>query len=383
LAAIAVACLTTALLISVRTWRHDHRSGITHSQQGSEALSLGNREGAEQKWLAGIESDPATADCYLQLGHLYLEERRANDAVRVLSQAVARMPDNGPSFLMLSRAYMSAQNVSAAEIACRRAAELLPEDADAQGLFGLLEGRLNHNPAALAALQRAHALRPGDRDYLLALIRHQMLASDFPGAEATLSPYLQAHPQDAWANHLMAVINEQKPRTPASIQMALRYEERAYVATPNDPRMAMTLGQLYLAANRPADALRVYSAGLKVAPNSEAMLHGLVSSNTRLRQPAAAAAAAARLEAATALHQRIQHLKDNLGLHPGDISLGLELASLEEQDGDLTSAYRLLQKLIRLAPADTRSGAALAAFQQRHGTPEPTSLPELAVSDLR
>ena len=105
-------------------------------------------------------------------------------------------------------------------------------------------------------------LRPSDRDYLIGLVMMEMNMQDMAAAERDLTPWLAAHPDDAWAGHLMAVVDEQKPRTPATLQAAIALEERARAAMPGDMRVYITLGELYLGANRPADALRIYQTGL-------------------------------------------------------------------------------------------------------------------------
>ena len=122
---------------------------------------------------------------------------------------------------------------------------------------------------ALTALRRAHQLRPADRDYLINLVKLQMRMSDYAGAERDLTPWLAAQPHDAWAGHLMAVIDAQKPYSPATIRAAIALEQQAQALLPPDRRVCVVLGGLYLTANRPADALRTYQAGLRLDPTSE------------------------------------------------------------------------------------------------------------------
>ena len=277
--------------------------------------------------------------------------------------------ENGLRLRRLTLADMAAGDVPAALTAARRAAALLPDNPDTVGLEGMLENQAGHPSAALAALRRACALRPGDRDYLIPMIQLEMESEDFPDARRQLTPWLERHPQDAWACHLMAVILERGQNTPDSLQEARTLEQRARAGLPGDLRVYITLGQLDLTVGKMAEARKVYQDGLRLEPASLAMLHGLVTCDTRLGRSGEAAAAAARLEAVTALLQQIAHLQEVLRRNPADIAAGLRLARLEEQDGNLAGAQAAFLQTVRRSPHDPRSRASLVGFYRRHGRP--------------
>ena len=351
-------------------WRQATRPGIVHANQGAADAAAGNQIQAEQEWLAGVKEDPASPQCYTRLGDLYMQQKRIQEADAQYTAASKLTPNDGTLFFKLHFAALAVGDVPAARAAAKRAAELLPNDADAVGQYGLLESHSNNPAAALAALRRAHALRPDDPDFFHELVLREMTTGDFPAAEQLLTSWLPAHPQDAWACHLMAVVYEKKPPTPPTLQTALGYEKRAQAGLPDDLRIYITLGTLSLAANRPADALRAYQAGLRLEPTSGLMLHGLMTCYTRMGQPQQAAAAAARLQTTTMLINRIAHLQDTLRLNPSDVAAGLELAHLEDVDNNPSGAQNYYQQLMHTTPHDQRIRAALAAFYLRHGKPE-------------
>ncbi len=361
--------LLAALGAGLWTWHQSHRPGAVHLQNGLDALAANQPAQAEQEWLAGVQEDPDFAPDHVQLGDLYLQEKRYPEAAAQYEAAAKLTPDDGTLFLRLNRADLAMKNIPAARAAAKWAADLRPDDPDAQGLYGMLEDKNDDKPAALAALRRAHALKPGDRDYLINLVELELRMGDNADAERDLTPWRTAHPGDAWADHLMAVIDEQKPRTPTTLQAAIALEQQAQAGLPPDMRVCITLGELYLAANRPADARRTYQAGLAIDPNSEEMLHGLVTADTRLGDTSQADAASVRLQTETTRHQRITHLGDIVGLKPANIAAWLEKAGLQEQDGNFQGAGTTLVQMVRRNPQDPAARAALVSFYRRVGHP--------------
>lgn len=350
-------------------WHQYTRPGVSHDRAAKEALAAQRPADAEQEWLQGIKEDPTSPVCFNHLGDLYMAQKRYPDAVVQYTAASRLSPQDGDLFLKLTRAQLAVGEKRAAAGAAKRAAELRPDDADAWGLYGLITEQLFDTSASLPALRRAHALRPSDRDYLIELVRTEANNIDLSQAERDLTPFLQAHPDDPMANHLMAYLYEQKPRTPEVLQAALAYELKAAAGMPGDLRVCIGLGDLYLDMGRNADALRTFQEGLKSNPRSEEMMHGLVTSYTRLGQPQQAASIAARLQSLTTLHQRITHLQEVMKGDPANIAAGLELGRLQEQDGDDAAAHALYVSLVRRLPQDPRPRRALADFFLRHGSP--------------
>lgn len=368
---LAVCLLLIAAACVFLSWRQATRPGTTHYLKGMEYASAQKFDQAQQEWLLGVREDPGSAECYEQLGILYTEVRRYADAEECYKKATANAPDRGALFLALARVQQIQGELKPAAISAERAAQLLPENPDAVGEFGLLAARQKRRPVALAALRKAHELRPKDTRYLLAMVNLEMDAMDMAQAERDLAPYMQAHPDDAQAAYMMAVIYNQKPRTPENIRAALDYARRARPGMqPGDPRAYVLIGQLLLASNKLAEALQTYLTGAKIAPQAEDVLHGLVDCYGRLGQTKQADAVAARLQAATARHDRISHLKHVMGFNHFDTVSGLELARLEEEDGRSQAALRYYMQLVRQSPKDPRSRAALVAFLRRAGRPD-------------
>nr|CAA9297699.1 hypothetical protein AVDCRST_MAG63-4942 [uncultured Armatimonadetes bacterium] len=367
---LAFSCIAAGAIAAAYTfwfWRQQTRPGMTHYTRGTEMAAAGRFVDAEREWLRGVEKDPSFPGCRERLGDLYMELRRYAEAATAYGGAAERSPKNGPLFLKLARAEQMLGDTESAAIAAQRAARLMPDDPEVVGLHGMLLAKNKNIPAAMQALQRALALRPGDRRFLLGLVSLEMDTLDMRGAEAYLAPYLKAHPGDAEACYYMAVLYNQKQRTRANLISALDYANRAQRGRPRDYRIYALLGQLYHDIGQPKNALAAYRAGALLAPNDEAILRGLVTVHTRLGDRAKATAAAARLETVSARHDRIEHLRHRLGFNHQDREAGLELARLEEEDGELKAAQAYLVEFVRQAPRDPRPRQALVAFLRRRG----------------
>lgn len=364
-----ITAILVAAVIGLREWQAYTRPGPAHLRQGMDLLAAQRLPEAEEEWLQGAKEDPRFPDCYVQLGDLYMQEKRYSEAVTNYTTASNLTPKDGSLFLRLNRAEFAIGDSKAAMAAIKRAAELRPDDPDAVGLYGLFLGKQdpNQQPTALAALQQAHRMKPTDPDYLKEMVRLEISLNALTQAEQDLSPYLQAHPDDAWACHLMGVIDEKKPD---SLQAALDYELRARAGLPNDLRIYVTLGNIYRDLNRFQDAVEVYRAGLRIDPNTVEMLQGLTASYKRLGNAQQTEIAAARLHQVTQRHESITHLQDLLTLNHNDISSGLELAHLEEQDGNDTAAHGVYVQMLHQAPTDMRTHRALADFYRKHGNPD-------------
>lgn len=358
--AIAVGCL-------LWFWREQTRPGTQHYLRGMEYLSTRRPASAEREWLLGVQQDPGFYPCHEQLGELYMQLLRFPEAAREYAEAARLAPNEGSLWSRLARALRRVGNKPEAMKAARRAAQLLPNDADALGDYGILEAELKDRQPALLALRRAHQLRPQERRYFIALVNTELDALDIDAAERDLTPYVRAHPEDAQASFLMEVVFDHKPRTPENLKTAIAYGRLAIKGMPDDEQVYIVLGQLELNADDTRRALNVYGAGLRRWPNSPGIIHGLVECFTRTGDTRRRKLAAADFEKVTRSHDRIAHLKHLMGFNHNDISSGLELARLEEDEGNTQQARTYFEQLVRQSPKESRTRKALIQFYKRHG----------------
>jgi protein O-GlcNAc transferase len=368
--ALWLAAISAAAVYGLWFWWQYAHPGMTHYRQGMDYAAAHQWDMAEREWQQGIKEDPTFPGCYEKLGDLYQEGRNYPAAAAKYAAAAKLSPRDGTLFLRLARVQQKINDVQAAAAAARRAAALLPGDADANSLYGELARQIGDMPEALAATRRARNLQPDDPTILHALVLLELDTLDMAGAERDLTPWLQAHPDDAEACYSMGVVYNHKPRTPDNLQAGMDYARRAVAGLPRNPQAYVVLGQFYLDAKRPKDALQTYLAIAGSQPNNEAILNSLVDCYNRLARPDQAGKVAARLKIVGVRHQRINSLKRALNINPSNVDAGLELPRLEEEDGDREAAHADYVRILRQAPNDPRTHAGLAAFYRRAGRPD-------------
>lgn len=369
---LVAACLLAGLIAAgfgVWNWRQYNRPGMTHYLKGMDDVAAGQIPQAEQEWRRGIREDPGDPHCYAHLADLLQREHRDAEAAMLYATACRLSPRDGELFLHLAQTEQARSNFLVAKNAAKRAAELRPGDGEAVGLYGILAAQAEQAPEALPALRRAHALRPDDADLLIYLVRQDIGVQDWNGAERDLTPFLQSHPENAEACYLMASIQAQKPPTPANQQQALLYARRAWAAAPDNAYACILLGQLELKSGRVDEALLLFQRAHALTPSSQPALHGLMDCYTQRGEARQAALAAARLQAVTMRHDRIAHLEDALHLNPASVPANLEMARLQEDDGNFRLAHAYYAQAAHHSPPDPRAQTALAGFLHRHSQP--------------
>lgn len=360
-----------AVCAAAWSWRQATRPGQVHFERGLDYAAAKQMPQAEQEWLGGVREDPKFPDNYTQLGDLYSALGRFGEAAAQYQAATRLTSDDEVLFLRLARADEAAGDTEAALDAAGHAAALRPDDAEALGAYGILAAKLNQPKAALVLLARAHALAPDTSDVLIYLIRVEFQLQDLAGAERDLTPFVQRHPDNAEVCYLMASLLHQKPQTPATSQIAIRYARRAQAGAPGNADASVLLGQALLDARQPAQALPAFQRARALMPHSQAAIQGLLSCYTRLQQPNRAERASADLSAETTRRDRMARITDRLNTAPSDIVATLELARLREENGETALAESYYRRAVRHAPQDPKARAALADFLRRTGHPGP------------
>lgn len=152
------------------------------------------------------------------------EDPAAEEAVRLIQQALALQNDAPELWLALADARARSGDFPAAAAAAREAVSLAPEDARARYKLGELLHRLGELPESAEHLAIAAALGLGGDDphlahYYLYFVRREM--GDVDGALAALDAWMRALPEDGYATVLRARLLQEDGRTEAARAAAL------------------------------------------------------------------------------------------------------------------------------------------------------------------
>jgi rhomboid protease GluP len=95
---------------------------------GEDAMEAKQWDKAAASFQAAIKSNPRQPDAYLELGYVYLVQKKYAQAVPPLQKATQLAPQNANGFGNLGIAYLRLGNLPAAEQALRQAVKLDPKD---------------------------------------------------------------------------------------------------------------------------------------------------------------------------------------------------------------------------------------------------------------
>lgn len=266
--------------------------------------ALNKDEQAAEHYKQVLALKPGLYEAELNLGILYLREHRPADAIPLLREASQQKPDQARPKRYLGDGLLATGDFSGAADAYRQALTLDPKLAAAElGVAQSLarQGKLDD---ALPHYRQAAALDPNLKSFLL---------------EAATAFEKANRPEDA-----IALLKE----------------------FPDDPGAREELGRLYLAANRPADAVTEFQAGVAISPTPANKL-ALATAYLKNNQPD--------------LAQPI--LEQALAADPNDFDLRMVVGRLHRDKHDYAAAAQQFVAAAQIKPDSVKAwNEAASAF---------------------
>lgn len=224
---------------------------------------------------------------------------------------------------------------------CRRVLDQDPDQAEALGFLGILEGMAGRPEAALAYLRRASELRPGNPALINSLALACLKTGNLSEAERQLQGCLRRHPAFAPAWYTLGVVKRQQGDTHA----ALTAYERLLTLDPSHAEAWANLGRLRERLNQLRAASEAVERSLAIDPGN--VMARLTAAQIEARQGSHASA-----------RKRLEQL-----LETGDLSttneiiarsrLGDALDALDEP----AQAFAQFEKANQLQAAMSRGSA--------------------------
>lgn len=306
---------------------------------------------------AGVKRFPRVVELQTLLADVREAGGDRSGAASALQDAVQGVPDGsqggvpaGRLNLALGRSLAQSKRWSEAAKALRRAAALLPQDADAPAMLGEVLARSGDKKGAITQWRRALQLDP--RRTALHLASARVLAASGRWSEAghEYSSYVQAQPRDIAALAEYAGVQERQGR----LAQAAASWSRVAKTLPNNPLPSLQSARLLRRVGQDKEALAALNNALRIAPkNPDALLEA-----ARLEEKSGAAARAMNRWRAL-----IQVRPD---YNPAYDAL-LQLAAREKQ---MPSAIAFLYKRLNANPERPTAYAALVNFYEKTENPE-------------
>jgi len=296
------------------------------------AVQTGDADRARELLQAAVEANPGETGPAASLATLQLASGDLESAREVL----AGLPNDavaGASPLDKARLAMLQLQAGNAEQALALANDLKndPDGATAgHTLAGLAQIRLDRTEAAIAELEQALALSPGNRVAALALATQHQRAGDVERAESVLRNALDAAEDDsALLGRLVQMLAQQARGGEAEALLRGMVEER-----PDDATARTLLARLLLVSGRADDAVAVAEEAAELGPANPAVLETL----GRARQETG------QLEAAIGAFERLTELQ------PESSDAHFLLARSQLDDNRSEAGLESLERSVELSP---------------------------------
>ena len=311
---------------------------------------MGDRAAGEAMLASLLGAQPTAEPALSMLAAVYLQSNRLQDATALLTRAHAADPKATRVTAALGEVYLRA---GAAQTALDLAAAETGASAEATDILALKAAAylgLGQKKAARDSYGEILKQDPrviGARRQLVALL---MDAGEFESARNTVTAGIAADPRNyqLYRDYVLIDLKASGIETALATADRLRSEDRDF------PAINALNGDIYVAANRPADAVTAYSDANHAAPSSLLV--------TRL---AAALQRSGRTQDADKL------LQDWLRNHADDVAAIEQVADINIAAGNYDAAAGNLQSLLGQKPHDVVALNNLAWVYQQQGKDGP------------
>ncbi len=197
--------LNSVLQTNPREYRALNLLGMIRAQQQRNAE-------AEKIFKTVIQQKPDFAGAHVNLGLLYLQTSRLDDAVVQFQEALRLEPGRADALGALlntwrvqARAAVHAGDLEKALSLLIQARKASPKNADVLYDFGMVALQMSLYPDAIQAFEGVLAIRHDDANSLYGLGRAQIGLRKFEAAAETFTLYTQLYPQDASGHYARGV----------------------------------------------------------------------------------------------------------------------------------------------------------------------------------
>ena len=337
-----------------------------HGEAARAHAALRDAAGMEAELRAALALQPDNLRVRALIGRFYLEQGRAQDLLDLRASAPAAAAGDPELLRLAAQAHMNLGQSEAAAVRIRRLTEIQPDDPTAYQQLGQIQLAAGRAGEAVAPLRTARLLS-GNALQPSLLLAQALLASGAGEAAGTLLDDLRAaHPREPSVHalaggHALAFArdgdaaaaafrkaleidpSEVRLRELVQVQIRLGRLDGAIAditawreAHDGSERVEAMLGELYIGADRPADAVPLYRGLVDRAPDNAAYRNNLA---WLLKEQGAFDAAQRQIAVA-------------LELAPDDPNVLDTAGALALRQGDAAAARRHLEKAAAAAPAN-------------------------------
>jgi len=255
------ATLFLALLCVVPAVLHAQISPAVADQfrQASEAMRTGNLEEAAKGFAAVTKASPTFAEAYLNLGLVFEEQGRHEDAITNLQKALGLKPRLRGASLFLGLAYFHLGQLQPAVAAIQKEVAAYPKDPQAWMWLGIVRLAQEKPDQAAEALDKAAVLAPDNIDILYHRGRAHLLVSN-----SSYRKMFEVDPHSWRVHQIMAQANAEADR---HLDAITEYQAAIKLA-PTQPGLHEELGSEYRNLGKTQEAEDAFIRELEIDPSN-------------------------------------------------------------------------------------------------------------------
>ncbi len=348
--------------------------------EGLYKLAMIDIAGAEAKFVELVKKYPDFTPAKINLARVYSMLGRGPEAEKLLTDVLGKQANSEPALSMLASGYVQTQRLPQAIALVERALIAEPNNTRIKVSLGDLfiragtpqkalevvdkEKGANANSTEMLSLRAAAQLALGQKKeargtYLELLkqdpsvvgARRQMVAllieaGDFESARSTLTAGIAATPRNYQLYQDLVMIDLKS----TGLEAALGSADRLMAQDRDFPMIRALKGDIFLAANRPNDAVTAFMEALTTSP-----------SGVLLTRAAGALLRSGKGNEAVAL------LTDWLKKHPDDLVATAQLSEIYLANSQLPDAAKMLEAILKQKPHESIALNNLAWIYQQQG----------------
>jgi tetratricopeptide (TPR) repeat protein len=168
------------------------KNGMASYYMGVALENLGDKPGAEQQYKNAMTHAPDVAEAAVNLGALYLDGKRWDDAVDVTQKGLAKRPDDPALHANMAFALRGKGDKTGASAEYERAIKVVGDNAELRFAYGTLLLEMGNKPKAATELKGALASAGSNRALLASIGRLLGAAGAFAECVSALDKAIAA-----------------------------------------------------------------------------------------------------------------------------------------------------------------------------------------------
>jgi Tfp pilus assembly protein PilF len=240
------------------------KNGMASYYMGVALENLGDKAAAEQQYKTAMTNAPDVAEAAVNLGALYLDGKKWDEAVDVTQKGLAKRPDDPALHANMAFALRGKGDKTGASAEYERAIRVVGDNADLRFAYGTLLLEMGNKTKAISELKGALAVAGSNRALLASIGRSLGSAGAFAECVSALDKAISAgddvelRVRRGLCRHSLKDENGAKSDFEAAIKLDPKFGPAHYY-----------LGESLLASGSAAQAAKEFEAAAAAAPQSE------------------------------------------------------------------------------------------------------------------